>query len=82
MIILKIVSVAIAAMIVSALLIRNTNKWARSLQRYYIVQSNKISGNSGSWDKPWRLGLFKALLVFFGLMAILGIYVVIFSFQQ
>src|SRR5262245_44673094 len=48
----------------------------------YIAQSNKLSGDSGGWDKSWRLTLFKVLVVFFGLMAILGIYVIVFSFQQ
>ena len=78
---LKIVIVAIAAVIVLSLLIRNTEKWALSLQKYYIAQSNKLYGNNGGWDEPWRLTLFKALTVFFGLMAILGIYVAVFSYQ-
>jgi hypothetical protein len=75
----KIVMVVITAIVVLVLLTRNTNKWARSLQAYYIAQSQKISGDSGGWDEPWRLTLFKALVVFFGLMAILGAYVVVFS---
>ena len=78
---LKIVIVAVAAVIALFLLIRNTGKWARSLQRYYIAQSNKMSGNNGGWDEPWRLMLFKALVIFFGLMAVLGAYVVVFSQQ-
>jgi hypothetical protein len=73
------VIVAITATVVLILLTRNTGKWAQSLQRYYIAQSHKISGDSGGWDEPWRLTLFKALVVFFGLMAILGVYVVVFS---
>lgn len=77
--ILKIILVAIAAIVVVFLLVKNTAKWARSLQRYYIAQSNKMSGDNGGWDEPWRLTLFKALVVFFGLMAILGVYVVVFS---
>jgi hypothetical protein len=79
--ILKIIVVAIVAVIVLFLLIQNTGKWARSLQQYYVNQSNKISGNSGGWELPWRLVLFKALVVFFGLMTILGVYVAVFSFQ-
>jgi hypothetical protein len=78
---LRILLVAIAAVIVLFLLVKNTAKWARSLQRYYIVQSNKMSGNNGGWDAPWRLILFKALVIFFGLMAILGAYVIVFSSQ-
>lgn len=73
---------AVAAVVALFLLARNTGKWARSLQRYYIAQSNKMSGNNGGWDEPWKLMLFKALVIFFGLMAILGVYVAVFSFQQ
>ena len=76
---LKIILVAIAAIIILLLLVKNTAKWARSLQRYYIGQSTKMSGDSGGWDEPWRLMLFKALVIFFGLMASLGVYVVVFS---
>ena len=71
--------VVIAGVTALFLLARNTGKLARSLQRYYIAQSNKISGDSGGWDEPWRLILFKMLVVFFGLMAVLGVYVVVFS---
>jgi hypothetical protein len=79
---LKVLIVAIAALIVLIVLVRSTGKWARSLQRYYIAQSNKLSGNSGGWDEPWRLTLFKALVIFFGLMVVLGVYVIVFNFQQ
>jgi hypothetical protein len=81
MVTLKILIVAIAAAIVLFLLALNTGKWALSLQRYYIAQANKMSGNSDGWDEPWRLLLFKVLVVFFGLVAILGIYVIVFSIQ-
>jgi hypothetical protein len=76
MVILKVLITAIAAVAVLVILVRSTGKWAHSLQEYYIRQSNKLYGHSGGWDKPWRLTLFKALVVFFGLMAILGVYVV------
>ena len=79
---LKIITVAIAAIIGLLLLARNTGKWAHSLQQYYIAQSNKLSGDSGGWDKSWRLTLFKVLVVFFGLMAILGIYVIFSVFSS
>ena len=79
---LKVIVVSIAAVLILAILSRNSSKWALSLQRYYITQSNKMSGNNGGWDEPWRLALFKALVIFFGLMAILGVYVIVFSVQQ
>ena len=81
MMILKIALVIVIGAIVVILLMKNTEKWALSLQKYYIAQSNKLSGNSGGWDEPWRLSLFKALVFFFGLMAILGVYGVVFSSQ-
>jgi hypothetical protein len=76
---LKIIIIAIVAVIVLALLVKNTQKWSRSLQNYYVTQSNQLYGNSGGWDKPWRLKLFNALVIFFGLMAILAAYVAVFS---
>ncbi len=79
MLTLKIIMMAMAIAILLFLVVRNTEKWARSLQRYYLAQSNKLSGNGGGWDEPSRLTLFKALVIFFGLMAILGVYVVVFS---
>ena len=81
MIILKVALVVVIGAIVVILLMKNTGKWARSLQKYYTAQSNGLSGNSGGLDEPWRLSLFKALVVFFGLMAILGVYVLVFSQQ-
>jgi hypothetical protein len=77
----KITIVAAAAITVLMSLYRNTGKWAHSLQQYYIAQSNRLSGNSGGWDEPWRLSLFKVLVIFFALMAILGVYVLVFSSQ-
>lgn len=74
---LKIIVVAVAAVITLFLLVRNTEKWARSLQGYYVAQSNKMLGDNGGWDESWRLMLFKALVIFFGLMAILGVYVAV-----
>ena len=79
MVILKVLIVVIAAVVVLVILAPNAGKWARSLQEYYIAQSKKLYGHVGGWDEPWRLTLFKALVVFFGLMAILGVYVVVFS---
>ena len=78
---IKILVMAITGVIVLFLLVRHTGEWARSLQKYYIAQSNKLSGDNGGWDKPWRLTLFKALVIFFGLMAILGVYGLVFSSQ-
>jgi hypothetical protein len=76
---LKIILVVMVAVIVSVLLVKNTGRWSRSLQRYYIDQSNRLHGNSAGWDSPSRLTLFKALVIFFGLMAILAVYVAVFS---
>ena len=81
MIILKVASVIVIGALVVILLMKNTGKWARSLQKYYIAQSSGLSGNSGGWDEPWRLSLFKALVIFFGLMGVLGVYVLVFSQQ-
>jgi hypothetical protein len=81
-VVVRVAIVAIAAVVIVSLLYRNTAKWADLLRQYYIAQSNKTYGNSDGWDEPWRLTLFKALVIFFGLMAILGVYVLVFSQQQ
>ena len=81
MTILKVALVVVIGAVVVILLMKNTGKWALSLQKYYIAQSSGLSGNSGGWDEPWRLSLFKALVIFFGLMAVLGVYVLVFSQQ-
>jgi hypothetical protein len=75
----KIILVVMAALIASVLLVKNTSRWSRSLQRYYIDQSNRLYGNSAGWDRPSRLALFKTLVIFFGLMAVLAVYVAVFS---
>ena len=75
----KIIVTAIAAVAVVVLLIHNTGNWARSLQRYYVTQSVRWYGDSGGWGQPWILTLFKVIVIFFGLTAILGIYVAVFS---
>jgi len=81
MIVLKILAVVIAAVVILFLVFLNINKWATSLQKYYIAQSNKLQGNNGGWDEPWRIILFKVMICFFGLMAVLGVYVAVFSQQ-
>ena len=78
---LKIMIVATGGVVAAFLLTRNTDRWARSLQSFDLAQSTKMSGNSGGWDDPWRLIVFKALVVFFGVMAVLGVYVAVFSIQ-
>jgi hypothetical protein len=75
----KIIAIAMAAAEVVLLLIQNASSWARSLQRYYVSQSVRWYGDSGGWGQRWTLTLFKVIIVFFGLMAILGIYVAVFS---
>jgi hypothetical protein len=75
----KIIATAIAAVAVAVLLFHNTTNWARSLQRYYVAQSARCYGDSGGWGQPWILTLCKGIVIFFGLMAIVGIYVAVFS---
>jgi len=43
------------------------------------AQSIKVFGGANGWDKPWTLHLSKALIIFFGLMFILGTYIAMFS---
>ena len=55
------------------------NKFAIRLQAFYISQSVKLYGTKGKWDRPWILGLFKVMIIFFGLLLITGAYPIVFG---
>jgi hypothetical protein len=67
------------AMGVVITLAKRSSGWAVELQHYYMRQSVKMYGQNGNWEKPWIRQLFKALIFFFGLMLMLGAYVLLFS---
>jgi ABC-type Fe3+ transport system permease subunit len=57
----------------------HSTKWAAAMQQYYMRQSKKLYGENGNWERPWIRTLFKALIVFFGVMFVLAVYVVMFA---
>jgi uncharacterized membrane protein YeaQ/YmgE (transglycosylase-associated protein family) len=80
MIYFKTVIVAIVGAVTLLLLIRNIDKWARSLQRFYTLETKKFFGNSLGWEKPWRLYLLKFMVFFVGLMFVIIFYDLVFNF--
>ena len=79
MIALKLIALALIVATSVFMLVQNTNKWAQSLRRYYIKKARETHGDSSNWEQPWRFNLFKTIVIFFGLMFIIGAYVLIFS---
>jgi uncharacterized membrane protein len=55
------------------------NKLAIKLQKLYIRQSIKLYGNSGKWELPWALILFKVMIIFAGIILIIGAYPIVFG---
>ncbi len=55
------------------------NRLAKKLQNYMVVEANRMYGDSQGWDKPWRLKLLKALILWFGFIFVVMIYSMIFS---
>lgn len=76
---LKIAIFGLVAIILFATLIKNADKWAIRFRRYMTSQANRVFGTASGWDKPWGLLLSKAMVLFFGLMFIVFVYVVVFS---
>ena len=79
MLTVKIVAFAIFAVIALIILYKNTNRWSERFQKYMLSQTLKVFGSGEGWDEPWAKYLSKVMVVFFGLMFIVGIYVAIFS---
>jgi len=79
MISIKTIIFVIIAVVALIVLIKNLNQWASRFRQYMLAQANSVFGGGVGWDKPWALFLSKAMLVFFGLMFIVGAYVLIFG---
>jgi ABC-type Fe3+ transport system permease subunit len=79
MLILRIAVVVILAVIAIVLVIKNLERWSKGLRRYMIGQSTKAWGDASEWERPWTIYLSKALVIFFGGMFILLVYVICFS---
>ena len=78
----KIVAFAVCATACISLVLARSDRWAVSLQQYYIRTSQKAYGESTTWEQPWIKTLCKCLVIFFGLMAVVGLYVAFFNSPQ
>ena len=81
MLLAKVVAFIVCAVACISIVIAHSDKWAHSLQQYYIRESERMYGNSEDWRDPWIKTLFKFLVIFFGLMAVIGLYVAFFTSQ-
>jgi hypothetical protein len=78
----KVVAFIVCAVACLSIVIARSDRWALSLQQYYIRESEKLDGDSEDWRDPWIRMLFKCLVIFFGLTAVVGLYVAFFSSPQ
>jgi hypothetical protein len=79
MLILRMAVVVILAVITIVVEVKNLERWSKGFRRYIIGQSKKALGDASEWERPWTIYLSKALVIFFGAMFILLVYVICFS---
>jgi hypothetical protein len=79
MLILRMAVVVILAVITIVVEVKNIERWSKGFRRYIIGQSKKALGDASEWERPWTIYLSKALVIFFGAMFILLVYVICFS---
>jgi hypothetical protein len=79
MLIIRIAVVVILAAITIVVVVKNLESWSKGFRRYMIGQSKKSLVDASEWERPWTIYLSKALIIFFGAMFILLVYVICFS---
>jgi preprotein translocase subunit SecG len=75
----KVLVFVVLAIIVVVILVNNANGWSTRFHQYMLSQANKVFGRGAGWERPWAPLLSKAMVLFFGFMLIVLIYVVVFS---
>jgi hypothetical protein len=79
MITTRIFGFVLLAVVVLITFIRNTNKWAISLQTYFANQPKNLFTRNDTWKGPVGLIIAKAMIIFLGFMLIVAAYIL--SFQ-
>lgn len=74
----KVLLFIVLAIITLVILVNNTNRWSARFHQYMLGQANKVFGRGAGWERPWAPLLSKAMVLFFGFMLIVLIYVVVF----
>ena len=69
----------LTAVVVLATLVERTDQWGNRFRRYMISEGKKSNWRGAAWEKPWTMALSKAMVAFFGLVFLIGVYVAIFS---
>lgn len=80
MIYLKLLILIISIVTIIRVWIKNYKKWATILRKYMIDTQKKTSLSEDiTWNKPWTIGLSRALVIFLGFMAAVTVYAALFS---
>lgn len=74
MIVLRIIGFGILAVAVIITFIKNTDKWAAALQRYFVNQPKTLFSKNDTWRRPVGLTISKAMIIFLGFMLIVAAY--------
>ena len=69
----------LAVIVVLATLVELTDQWSNRFRKHMISEGKKSIWGGAAWEKPWMIVLGKAMVVFFGLMFLIGVYVAISS---
>ena len=67
------------AVVMLTTLVERTDQWGNRFRKYIFSEGKKSNRGGSTWEKPWTIVLSKAMVVFFGLMFLIGVYVAIFS---
>ena len=79
MLIIRIVVVVMFAIMTIVVLHKKIGLWSKRVRQHMIAQSKKALGSASEWERPWTIYLSKAMIMFFGAMFVLLVYVVCFS---
>jgi nitrate reductase gamma subunit len=76
---MRILGFIFTAVVMLTTIVERTDQWANRFRKYIINPGKKSICGGATWEKPSTIVLSKAMVVFFGLMFLIGVYVAIFS---
>jgi len=65
--------------ILGLIVVLKNKTFAQRMQSFYITQSQKAGGNSEKWERSWMVTLFRAMVIFLGVLVIISAYPIIFG---
>ena len=60
-------------------LIVKNKSFAKRIQISYVTQAKKSNYNNVQWESPFYLGVFRVMMIFFGLLLVFGAYPLIYG---